>query len=85
MADWPIFGSGVGLIVISILTWVFRWGRRTDKVNNRLESLEKKAANPGVLPQCADTFTEIKEGLSNLNGKVEAILNFVKPGGKKDE
>ncbi len=80
--DWSVLGSGIGLLVLNCLLFAFRWGQVTGKFNNRLNHLEEKVGNPSVLPECGETFTGIKEGLSNLDGKVEAILGMMKDGGK---
>ena len=84
--DWTILGSGISLIVLNAFLWVFRWGKSTGNVNTRLNNLEEKTGNPDVLPECAETFTQIRENLSGLNGKVETIIDMVKDGGKgKDD
>lgn len=78
--DWTVLGGGIGLMTLNLLLLAFRWGRSTGKVNNRLTSLEGKLDNPDVLPQCSETFAHIREGLSNLDGKVETILGMIKDG-----
>ena len=81
MPQWMLGISG--LVIVNILIWVFLWGRRTGNVNHRLKSLEKKVANPGVLPECVEVFTEIKEKLSNLTGKVDVILTLTQENHEK--
>jgi hypothetical protein len=75
----------IGLIVINLLVWVFAWGRGVGKVNTRLTVIEEKVNNPQILPDCNIIFTEIKEGLSNVGGKVETILTLMQVNQKTSE
>jgi len=77
--------GGVIVIAINVLIWVFLFGKRTGKVNNRLSVIEEKLSNPQVLPQCTEIFTEIKEKLSYLAGNVETILLVIKENQKNVE
>ena len=81
--EWAI-GIG-GLIIVSVLTWTFLWGRRVGQVNNKIKVIEGKLNNPGILPECNEIFTEIKENLSNLTGKVDIILLTMRENQKNNE
>ena len=83
MPDWLF--PGIGLVVANILVWGFAWGRRTGKVNQRLDSLEKWFENPTILPECSSIFSEIKEGLAELKGKVSTILLITTENQKNSE
>lgn len=84
MSEWLV-PSAFLVVIINILVWVFTWGKLSGRVNTRLNGLEKNQRNPVVLPQCAAMFSDIKESLSNLNGKVEIILITMKEYQKDSE
>lgn len=75
----------IGLIVINLLVWVFAWGRGVGGINTKIKNIEEKVNNPQILPDCNIIFTEIKEGLSNVGGKVEAILTMMQINQKTNE
>jgi hypothetical protein len=70
--------SAVGLVLVNLLVWVFVWGKTVGRVNTRLNNIEKKQEDPPMLPQCIGLFSEIKEGLSMLNGEVKTMLITLK-------
>jgi len=72
MPDWLL--PGIGLIVANVLVWAFVVGKTYGGVKTRLKAVENKQANPEILPECNKIFTEIKEGLAELQGKVSTIL-----------
>ena len=77
----------IGLIVLCVLNifvWVFASGRMTGRVNTRLNNVEKRLDDPPILSQCQELFTEIKEGLSQLNGEIKGMLITMK-GYQKDK
>jgi len=82
MPTWLIVLMSGG-VAVSALTWLFLYARRVGSVNTRLNHLEERNDNPQVLPQCNDIFTEIKENLANITGKVEAILSIAENGKPK--
>lgn len=75
--------SAVLLVLVNLLVWVFVWGRTVGNVKARLNSVEKRLDDPPILPQCQELFTEIKEGLSMLNGEIKGMLITMK-GYQKD-
>lgn len=83
MPNWLL--PGIGLIVANILVWAFVWGRRTGRVNQRLMSLEKWFEAPTILPECSGIFTEIKEGLAKVQGKVSTVLLIMTENQKSSE
>lgn len=88
--EWVIqpavaFIAFIGLIVVNLLVWVFAWGKRAGRINTKIKSIEGQLANPQILPDCNVVFTEIKEKLSDVGGKVEAILVMMKTNQKVDE
>ncbi|MBU0778241.1 hypothetical protein KKF82_08280 [Patescibacteria group bacterium] len=80
-----IIATIFGLILVNVLFWVFAWGRRTGGVNQRLKHLENAEANSQILPECNEIFTEIKERLSGLGGKVDVLLMTMKENQKNNE
>lgn len=80
--DPTLIGLAV-LVVLNIFVWVFASGRMTGKVNTRLNNIEKRLDDPPMLPECRELFTEIKEGLSQLNGEIKGMLTTMK-GYQKD-
>lgn len=81
--EWAI--GLAGLIIVNILTWTFLFGRRGGRVNNKIKNIEDRLDNPQILPQCTEIFTEIKEKLSNLGGKLEILLGIAKENQKNNE
>lgn len=79
------FIAFIGLIIMNVLVWVFAWGRSVGKVNTRLKVVEEKVDNPQILHACSEIFTEIKEKLAKLDGKVGTILIVMKERQKNDE
>lgn len=73
MSEWLIALISSSALAV-MLTWAFQWGKRGGKVNTRSKELERRANNPQILPECSVIFTEIKENLSNLNGKVDTLV-----------
>lgn len=73
------------LVVLNIFVWVFASGRMTGRVNTRLNNVEKRLDDPPMLPECRELFTEIKEGLSELNGEVKTMLITMKEFQKNNE
>lgn len=71
---WILPTSGVALILVNLLIWVFYLGKTRGSTSSRLNAVEERLDDPPVLPQCIEVFTEIKENLSHLNGTVETIL-----------
>ena len=81
--EWAI-GIG-GLIIVSVLTWTFLWGKKVGWVDTKIKVIENKLSNPQILPECNEIFTEIKENLSNLTGKVDIILLTMRENQKNNE
>jgi len=79
------FIAFIGLIIMNVLVWVFAWGRSVGKINTRLNAVEEKVDKPQILSACVDIFTEIKERLGNLDGKVGTILIVMKESQKNNE
>ena len=77
--------GGIILIVINILVWAFLWGKTLGKINTRLTVLEKSQDDPPMLPECQILFSEIKEGLANLDGKVSTMLITMKENQRNSE
>lgn len=71
----------IGIIVANILFWVFLWGKRVGRVNQRLNNLE----NPQILPECQVIFNEIKEKLGECVGRLDIISNVLKINAKEEE
>ena len=80
--DPTLIGLAV-LVVLNIFAWVFASGKMTGRVNTRLNNIERRLDDPPILPQCQELFTEIKEGLSQLNGEIKTLLITMK-GYQKD-
>ena len=62
--------GGAVVIIMNILVWVFLWGGWRGKVNTRLKAIEDR----GVLPECTEIFTDIKEKLAEVTGNVKVML-----------
>lgn len=73
----------IGIIGVNIAIWIFAWGMSRGRTNTRLNVIEEKLDNPRVLPECTETFTEIKQVLSEVSGKVDAILAITTAKGKR--
>ena len=73
MPDWliAILVSG---ILLTLIAWSFQWGNKRGCNNARLNGLESRVNNPPIRPECSEIFTEIKENLANLDGKMELVL-----------
>ena len=81
--EWAV--GIIGLIIVSVITWTFLWGRSVGQVNTKIKNIENKLSNPQILPECNEIFTEIKENLSNLTGKVDIILLTMTENQKNNE
>jgi len=74
-----------GLVAVNVLVWVFAWGKGRGQTNTRLNAIEEKMGNPQILPDCNEIFTEIKERLAGLEGKVETMLIIMTESQKNSE
>ena len=83
MTEWII--SGAIIIVVNVLVWAFVFGKILGRTNTRLSNLEKGQHNPTILPECSGMFTEIRERLANLDGKVDTILLMTRETQKNKE
>ena len=77
--------SSLGIVMLNLLVWLFLWGKRTGSMNTRLDNLEGNQSNPQILPECNVIFTEIKENLASLEGKMGIILLTMKENQKNNE
>ena len=82
-----VFATIGGVIIVNTLIWVFLWGKRQGSVNSRLDDVERKVVMKSctMYPECLETFGEIKEHLSNLDGKIEVLLLSLKEIQKNGE
>lgn len=83
MPDWLL--PGVGIIVANVLVWAFVVGKTYGGLKTRLKAVENKQDNPEILPECNRIFTEIKEGLAEVTGKVSAMFMMMKESQKNLE
>lgn len=91
MPQWLIAVIASGAFA-TLLVWAFRWGRTGGNVNTRLDTLEKWVDDPPIRPECSAIFTEIKEGLANLDskaanldGKMDVVLQVIKEDQRNNE
>jgi len=82
---WLIPVSGLSIIIVNVLIWVFVFGKFIGKLGSRINNLEEKLGNPMVLPECHKLFAELREGISNLVGKMEVVLSQLKVNSKNNE
>lgn len=83
MVEWII--SGASLLLVNIFAWVFFLGRGLGKTNTRLNQMEKRLNSQEILPECSQIFTEIKEKLSGLEGKVDILILTIKENQRNKE
>lgn len=75
----------LAIIALNILFWVFMWGKKLGRRNQRLDDLEHHVNNPGMLTECRELFVELKEGLGEVRGNLKVILTILKINSKEDE
>lgn len=78
-------GGGFLLLLINIAVWGLTWAKTWGKVCERIDNVEKKVdthidhhPKPYVLPECHETFTEIKTTLAGLNAETKNLAGAVK-------
>lgn len=78
-------GGGILLLLLNIAVWAFTWGRTMGKICERVDNVEEKVdthiehhPKPYVLPECNQTFTEIKTHLASMDTKLDNVIGEVK-------
>lgn len=84
MSEWLIALISSGVLA-TLFVWAFQWGKSRGNVNTRLNDIERRLDDPQILPECSVIFTEIKENLATLTGKVDTILITMTKKQKNDE